>query len=67
MLNYKTIYKVLGALLYIEASLMGWCLIMAIGYKEDDMPSLLVSVVVTLFFGFVLPTTGSPGVTPTSW
>ncbi|MDD6437617.1 MAG: TrkH family potassium uptake protein [Prevotella sp.] len=54
MLNYKTIYKVLGALLYIEASLMGWCLIMAIGYKEDDMPSLLVSVVVTLFFGFVL-------------
>ena len=54
MLNYKTIYKVLGVLLYIEASLMLWCLLMSVCYKEDDMPSLIVSVVVTLFFAFLL-------------
>ena len=54
MLNYKTIYKVLGVLLYIEASLMLWCLVMSVCYKEDDMPSLTVSVVVTLFFAFLL-------------
>lgn len=54
MLNYRTIYKVLGSLLFLESSLMFWCLLMSAGYKEDDTPAFLLSMVITLLGGFTL-------------
>lgn len=54
MINRYIIYKVMGTLLFIEATLMMWCLVMSFCYKEDDMPAFLVSTIVTVFFGFIL-------------
>jgi len=53
MINYRTIYKIIGSLLFIEAALMLSCLAMAIYYVEDDIMAFLVSIIATLFFGFV--------------
>ena len=53
MINYRTIYKIIGSLLFIEAALMLSCLAMAIYYAEDDVMAFLVSIIATLFFGFV--------------
>ena len=53
MINYRTIYKIIGSLLFIEAALMLSCLAMAIYYAEDDIMPFLVSIIATLFFGFV--------------
>lgn len=54
MLNYRTIYKVLGSLLFLESSLMFWCLLMSVLFEEDDSPAFLVSLIVTLLNGFLL-------------
>ncbi len=54
MINLKIIYKILGRLLFAEAVLMTYCLIMAFCYNEDDSLSFLVSVIVTLLAGFIL-------------
>ncbi|MCH4146888.1 MAG: TrkH family potassium uptake protein [Prevotella sp.] len=54
MINWKIIYKILGSLLFVEASLLFCCLIMAFCYKEDDTFAFLVALVTTMFFGFVL-------------
>lgn len=53
MINRKIIYKIIGALLFIEAFLMGMSMATALFYDEDDVFAFLVSVVVTLFFGFL--------------
>lgn len=53
MLNYKTIFKAFGTLLLIEASLMFYCLVMSFCYGEDDVPAFLISIVVTMLFGFL--------------
>ncbi|SFG49656.1 TrkH family potassium uptake protein [Prevotella sp. KH2C16] len=58
MINWKIIYKVLGSLLFIEASLLFWCLLMAFFYEEDDFLAFAISLVVTMFFGFVLRLVG---------
>lgn len=54
MINYKMIYKIMGALLFQEAVMMFICMFMALGYEEDDIFSFLVSAIITMFFGFVL-------------
>lgn len=53
MLNYRLINKILGSLLFIEASLMMWSLIVALIYDEDDIFSFVVSIIITIFFGFI--------------
>lgn len=53
MINFKIIYKILGSLLFLEATLMLWCLFMALWFQEDDTFAFLVSVIVTTFCGFV--------------
>lgn len=58
MINFKIIYKILGSLLFLEAFLMGWCLLVSIIYREDDMFAFSVAIVVTLFFGFMLKNFG---------
>lgn len=54
MINSKIIYKILGSLLFIEASLMIWCLAVALVYHEDDVFSFLVSIIVTIIAGISL-------------
>ena len=44
----KTVYKVLGTLLFIETTLMVWCLAMSIYYGEDDMLAFAVSLLLTV-------------------
>lgn len=58
MINLKLISKILGSLLFLEASLMLMCLLMASYFKEDDVMAFLISVIVTLLFGFVLKYAG---------
>ena len=58
MINWKIIYKVLGSLLFIEASLMLWCLLMAFCYEEDDFLAFAMSLVATVFFGLMLRLVG---------
>lgn len=54
MLNEKTIFKVIGSLLFIEAAFMLVCLLMALMYEEDDTPAFVFSVVLTTFAAFTL-------------
>lgn len=54
MVNFKIIYKILGSLLFIEASFMLLCLIMALAFEEDDIPTFSTSMLVTAFAGFML-------------
>jgi trk system potassium uptake protein TrkH len=54
MVNRQIIYKIIGSLLFIEAALMTWCLIVTFIYREDDSFSFFISVVTTLLFAFIL-------------
>ena len=54
MINFKVVYKVIGSLLFMESTLLFWCFVMAFFYHEDDTLAFLVSVLTTLFFGFLL-------------
>lgn len=58
MINFRIIYKILGALLYIEASMMCCCLLMAIYFGEDDTLAFALSVVVTILGGILLRYSG---------
>ena len=53
MINFKIIYKIMGSLLFLEALLMGACLVMATIYEEDDIPAFIASILVTTFIGFI--------------
>ncbi|MBQ8046651.1 MAG: TrkH family potassium uptake protein [Prevotella sp.] len=54
MINLKTIYKVLGTLLYIEAALMLCCLAVTFYYQEDDTFTFLTSVFLTVLCAIIL-------------
>lgn len=54
MINKRIIYKILGNLLFMEASLMFWCLVLAFFYEEPDTLAFLVSIILTIFAGFIL-------------
>lgn len=54
MINFSMIYKVLGALLFIEALLLTMCLGVSIYYGDDDLFAFSVSIVTTLLVGFLL-------------
>lgn len=53
MLNWKIISKIIGQLLFLEATLMIGCFIMAFFYKEDDIMAFLISIVQTILFGIL--------------
>lgn len=54
MINWKMISKVLGALLYIEASLLFLCLVMSYYYFEEDFFAFFVSSLLTMSAGVLL-------------
>ncbi len=53
MVNFKLINKILGQLLFIEATLMLCCLIMSFYYKEDDIFAFVIAIVTTILGGIV--------------
>lgn len=59
MINFKLIFKVIGALLFQEAFLMVLCMVMALCYGEEDALPFMGSIVVTAFFGFIFKFIGS--------
>jgi len=58
MINFKLLYKIIGQLLFLEATLMFVCLMIALSYKEDDIFAFTVSTVITILLGLVLKIMG---------
>lgn len=54
MINWKIIYKVLGQLLFVEAIMMIFCVIISFLYQEDDLFAFIISMVITVLGGFFL-------------
>ncbi|MBR4268201.1 MAG: TrkH family potassium uptake protein [Prevotella sp.] len=54
MINYRLIYKILGALLFLESLFMFPCLGLAAWYGEDDVPAFLISILLTQFVAYIL-------------
>lgn len=54
MINAKIIYRIIGALLYIEAGLQLLCALFPICYGEDDLLGFLYSVAITAVVGSIL-------------
>ena len=52
MLNTRLISKIFGSLLYLEAILMSLCLMVSIYYKDTDMASFLLTILITAACGF---------------
>jgi trk system potassium uptake protein TrkH len=53
MVNWNIISKIIGALLFIEAFLMGCCLMMAWSMGEDDVMAFLMSGLFTFASAFI--------------
>lgn len=53
MVNFRTISKIIGQLVFLESAFMLCCLIMAIYHNEDDVMSFLISIIVTIGCGLV--------------
>lgn len=66
MVHLKLVYRILGQLLFLEATLMFYCLVMAVCYREDDVFAFVVSALATVFGGFVLKIMGRDGTTAMS-
>lgn len=54
MVNWRLILKILGSLLFIEAFIMLWCLIMSFAYREDDAMAFMMSSILTFGSAFLL-------------
>jgi trk system potassium uptake protein TrkH len=53
MINWKLFYKIVGSLLFVETTMMFWCLLVSLIYQQDDAPAFIISIIITLFCGFV--------------
>lgn len=53
MLNLRIISKIFGSLLYLEATLMFYCLLIALGYQGHDVLPFLWSILITTGFGLL--------------
>ena len=54
MINVKLIYKILGALLFLESLFMLICLGISLTYHEDDVFSFIISILVTQLAAYIL-------------
>lgn len=54
MVNYQLLYKVLGSLLFLLASLLLFCAGIAFYYQEDDFMAFLISMLFTFSCGFIM-------------
>lgn len=58
MLDRKIIYKVLGSLLILEATLMFWCMVVTIFYHGNDIMAFIVSILITAAAGTAMRVLG---------
>lgn len=54
MIKYKLVYKVIGSLLFIEATMMLYCLIVSLYFKEDDSLAFVITMAITALTALVL-------------
>lgn len=54
MIKFKLVYKVIGSLLLLEASMMFYCLLVSIYYKEDDSLAFIITMALTTMSGLAL-------------
>ena len=54
MINTKLIYKIIGSLLLIEATMMCYCLAVALYYKENDVMAFGISILLLIASAIVL-------------
>lgn len=54
MIKFKLVYKVIGSLLFLEASMMFYCLLVSIYYKEDDSLAFATTMAITALTALVL-------------
>ena len=54
MLNWKIIYKIIGSLLWLEATLMSCCLGVSLYLSESDMMPFLATIIITALAGTAL-------------
>lgn len=53
MVNFKTIFKIIGQLLFLESGFMLCCVIMSLYYHEDDFFSFIISLLATVGAGLI--------------
>ena len=51
---FRSIYKIIGSLLFIEATMMFYCLAVALYYKEDDLVAFGVSILLIAMSGVAM-------------
>lgn len=61
MINRRTIYKVIGQLLFLEASIMFVCVVISLCYGEDDRWAFVVGTLASLLCGIGLKRLGRGG------
>lgn len=54
MIKFRLVYKVIGSLLLLEASLMLYCLLVSLYYKEDDSLAFSITMAVTAITALAL-------------
>lgn len=54
MINLRTIYKVIGQLLFLEAAILLVCLVISLCYGEDDATAFMAASAATLAAGIIL-------------
>ena len=53
MVNWHIIFKIIGSLLFIEATFMAWCVGMSFYFQEDDTLAFLLSMLITFGCAFL--------------
>ncbi|MBP3510832.1 MAG: TrkH family potassium uptake protein [Prevotella sp.] len=53
MVNFRTVSKIIGQLLFLESAFMLCCVAMSLYYREDDIIAFLISMLATMGAGFI--------------
>ena len=53
MVNFPLVYKIIGSLLFLLGTMLGICVVISVGYGEDDMMPFLIATLLTISAGFV--------------
>ncbi len=53
MVNFRTVSKIIGQLLFLESAFMLCCVAMSLYYREDDIIAFLISMLATTGAGFI--------------
>lgn len=61
MIDHKIVFRIIGQLLFIEAIMMVVCLVVSLGYGEDDSYAFIVSLLITICGGIGFRYVGRQG------